>query len=199
MTVVAPARRSWLAALLLFSLGLNVGLLWHWSFGGGETSARSERSGELPSALPLGTEEPERLSAPPTRPVLPAARKALERMADELRLEGESRRRFLATQEEFFRRSRKERRRYRRARSELRQELVSGEADRARAERWVSQVADAQQQLELAFIDSYFATYELLDPEQQRAFLRFMTRIRDARRPVLDKAERRRRQPPARQ
>lgn len=192
--------RTWALPLLLFSLGVNVGLLWHWGVAGGgqkgpapiEPAERSTTPGQASLV-----EGPAQAPEPPNR--LPRRlRRAVERMADDLALDGDSRQAFLNLQEEFFLRSRSQRNRLRKARSQLRRELVRGGADRAQAEHWLAEVSDAQQQLELAFLDNYFATRDLLAPEQEKKFLRFMAGIRDARQQLLKKAEERQRRAPRR-
>ena len=143
-------RRWGLAIALLVSLGMNAGILatlWV-----GKARARSWAE----------------------RPRPEAAMPNLERFADRLELGGETRRRFLEIQSQFFATTRGERRRLQSLRSDLRRALAAGEPDRAAVDRVLAEMAEVQPRLDRALADNVLATRELLDPAQERRFLRHL-------------------------
>ncbi len=172
-------RRWWLWIVLLLSLGVNVGIL--------TTLAIDHlRRDDSPPAATAG------LSGRPGP--------RFQNLADRLGLEGERRERFLEIQRRAFESMREERQRLIGARLELRRELVSGSSDRPRIDARLAEVTAAQAALERALIDSLLETREVLDPEQQRMYLRFVEeRLRSSDVPPRDRRplrERQRRQRP---
>ena len=181
MSLSAVWKRFWWLPVLMLSLGINVGLVT------GRVLPSLGETDRTPAAEgPAGAEVSG--SGAEGRSGLPRPwRRALQRLATDFGLEGEARSRFMAAQQEFFQRSQDGRVRLHRARAELRRELSSSEPDRERSESLVREVAAAQQDLELAFVDNYFQTRALVGPGQEERFLRFMGRIRDARRELLER------------
>jgi Spy/CpxP family protein refolding chaperone len=171
-------KRWWLWIVLLLSLGVNVGIL---------TTLAVDHLRRDDAPLPASAGGPLR----------PGPR--FQNLADRLGLEGERRERFLAIQQRAFERMRAERQRLMGARLALRRELVSGSSDRARIDTLLAEVTAAQAALERALIDSLLETREVLDPEQQRMYLRFVEeRLRPGegaareRRPMRERPRRQR-------
>ena len=143
-------RRWGLAIALLLSLGMNVGILAMLWTG----KARGRPWMERPRAeAPIAN---------------------LERFADRLELEGETRRRFLEIQRRFFETTREERRRLQGLRAELRRALTARDPDRAAVDRILAEIAAVQPKLDRALADNVLATRELLAPAQERRFLRHL-------------------------
>jgi Spy/CpxP family protein refolding chaperone len=143
-------RRWGLAIALLLSLGMNAGILAMLWTG----KARGRQFMERPRAeAPLAN---------------------LERFADRLELEGETRQRFLEIQRRFFETTREERRRLQGLRAELRRALTDRDSDRAAVDRILAEMAAVQPRLDRALVDNVLATRELLPPTQERRFLRHL-------------------------
>ena len=183
-------KRWGLVWVLMLSVGLNFGLLVSWMV----AKSKSEHTGpavEQTEGDPghgsegvAGTLQRSDLGIAPRR-----LERIVGRMADELGLEGERREVFLGVQGEFFHRSVAGRDRLKAARAGLRRELTASSPDRARAEHWAGELGKAQSELEEAFVANYFSTRELLDPEQDRRFRRFMGRIHKMRRQLMEQGE----------
>lgn len=191
-------KRYWWLPVLMLSLGVNVGLVTG-RLGSEPARGASDpieaETPTVPSTEPSARSgprhtdpQPERFRRDLPRPV----HRALLRLAADFGLEGASSERFMDIQREFFRRSQDGRARLHRARADLRQELLSDAPDRQRAEAVVRRMSAAQQDMEGAFVDNYFQTRELLGPGQEQRFLRFMARIREARRDLAEARGRRR-------
>lgn len=177
----------WLA--LFLSVGFNLGLV---------VSRLTERPAQAPAEEPTPRAAPVHGAAPDTtqdamRPPEPAGDRAdrprqaprwleriIVRVADELGLHGAERERFFDLQREFFRRTIQARRLQRRHEVEVRRLLASGDADRARVEEALGQVVAAQRQVEVAFLDHYFAARELLDEQQMLRYRHFLGQLRRA-------------------
>ena len=150
-------KRWWLVILLLLSLGLNLGML-------------------LPR---LGGASKEPLDDPPaSEQRMPPI---LRRMANELRLQGETRQTFLSMQHEFFRQTREGREKVGRIQDELRREVVSRNPDRERVDRLLDELASTQAHLERVFVTHLLDSRELLDGRRERQFLRMMQHLRQRR------------------
>lgn len=146
-------RRWWLVLALLLSLGINVGIL---------------------AVLAI-----HRLRPPqPPQPLAPVAAAGVERLADHLGLEGAERRRFVELQREFFDATRQRRERMVRLRRELARELTSRSPDRRRVEEILAELAGTYAEVEGAFAHLVLDSREVLDPRQQRQYLRFLGRLR---------------------
>lgn len=157
-------KRWWLIILLLLSLGINVGFL----------ARQALRSGPPGGQPQISAEDDERQM----RELPPVFR----RLANELRLEGEERERFLDLQREFMRQTYGGRQEVSRLQRELRRELVARRPDRERIDQKLESLATAHFELEKIFVDHLLDTREMLKPRQERLFMRFMSRLREARR-----------------
>lgn len=177
-------KRWWVVIALLLSLGFNVGLLaalvggW-WSGGdggaggtGGEVVATdggpaAGDAGEWPHHARGSGAGPGPLAGPP-----------LERVADHLGLEGETRQRFLALQRDFVRDMAETRRRRAEVELELRSQLTAAEPDAARVDELTAAKAELVLAADRATVRTILETRRLLDPEQQRRYLRVLRRLR---------------------
>lgn len=101
----------------------------------------------------------------------------LDRLADHLGLAGEARRRFLERQRRFHQESLDVRFRLAEVRRELRRELAGPGPDRQRLDTLVRQAADLYLTLERALVSNVVDSRALLDPEQEREFLRILPRL----------------------
>ncbi|MCG8463076.1 MAG: hypothetical protein MI919_42885 [Holophagales bacterium] len=174
-------NRHWLVLALLLSVGINAGLiagklLWDRP-APVEDSVQPAAEESAPDQQPATAEQGD----VPVRAMPPRLRQGIERMADELQLEGESRDRFFEIQRHFFAATFEAEARRRRTEHLLRRELLETDPDPGRAEARLSELITAHRDLEQAFLDNYFSTHELLGPEQKRLFLRLMRRVRQVR------------------
>ena len=171
-------RRWWLVIALLVSLGVNAGIL--------ATLAASGRIGGPvrplagvpagpPGALGPAGEQGPRLPA--------AAGWRLERLADELGLAGEERERFVDLQRRMFQDGIALARERFALQAELRRELLAAEPDRERIETLIGEIAAVFTRLEENTASGILDTRELLDPEQERRYLRVVAQIRALRDP----------------
>lgn len=165
----------WLA--LLLSVGINVGILlalaagpggWPWSERPERTGAERTWDGPGPGARP----HVERMRRHHDRP-----HRHLGRVADRLGLEGEERERFVAIQEELLATVRDGRRRRAELHRELRAEMTASEPDRRRVDDLLAELSAVQAEMERAFAGAVLASRELLGPEQEEAYLRFLRRM----------------------
>lgn len=174
-------KRWWLMIVLLLSLGLNVGWIGHRLWSQHKASSRAASFAEL-----AGEDSADTLGPGSTRPgvgddeMRPMPR-LLERMADELHLEGDERTEFLQLQREYFRRSFRGRRSVADLHYQVRQEIMRQTADRQRVDRLLQQISELQLGLEQEFVDHLFASRQLLDGPRDRRFLRMMARWRKQR------------------
>lgn len=155
-------RRWGLALALLLSLGVNVGIL-------------------ATLAVRRAAPPPERPRPEEPRPMPPAAGEELPprviRLADRLGLEGEQRRRFVQLQGRFFVETVRLRTDQSEISRELRRELSASEPDRQRIEELTRASARIHLGLQQALAKNVIATREILDPEQERLFLDFISRL----------------------
>jgi Spy/CpxP family protein refolding chaperone len=165
-------RRNWLLLALLLSVGINCGLV-----GMGiarhrlmERGSRADR-GERPHGEHLRGDRPMDDRSPGGRPF------GGERLADRLELTGEARENFLRLQRELAERVHAARLGIEEARRGLRRELVSAEPDRTRVEELLSAIQREQDGLDRALVANVLAAREMLDPEAEREYLRFVERI----------------------
>jgi hypothetical protein len=166
--------RWWLVVLLLASVGLNVGLLAQRS----KVRAWAERTAVSgPNAPERSTGDAKVEGRRPAESSLPF----IERLADEVGLQGEPRRLFVERQRVFFDRTREVRQALRRQQRQFRERMLEPAADRAELERQLAELAASQQALEKAFVDNYFETRDLLDPEQRERFGKVVHRLRQLR------------------
>ncbi len=148
-------RRWWLWIALLLSAGLNLGLF---------------------SSLVI-----QRLRPPPPAPErggLAAVRTGIERFADRLHLDDETRRAFVDRHEQYLDAAREPRLRLARLRTELRLELTAAEPDRAKTERLIDEAAATYAELERGIAGLVLDVRGMLEPGEQREYLRFLERLR---------------------
>ena len=193
--------KQWLLVMvLLLSVGVNIGLLVGRVFPGrsGVESVTPGRAatGETATGQPAtGTlqEHDETQGTDPQAPRVDRAPRFVERMADELRLEEENRTRFIERQRHFFEQLLTVRARFGRLQAELRRELVVETPDRQRIDAVLEEIAAAHVALERSFVDNLLDTREILGPEQERRFIHFLRRLRqageDARRQIRDQMQ----------
>lgn len=164
-------KRRWLWIALMLSLGVNVGVVAMIL-----THRRAAQRFEQPRWTEAG------------RPAEPGGRAGnarqppLNAMADRLRLRGEARDRFLEVQGRFFAEVTNRRVELATLRQELRRELISPSPDRQRIDRIVERSGAATAALDAAFAENVLAVREILGPRQQRAYFRFLNRLRAGQR-----------------
>lgn len=106
----------------------------------------------------------------------------LRLLVDRLGLQGEQRVAFVRLQQQLARHVRAMQPGIQRAQTELYRELAAPTPDRQRIDEHIAFLARSNAQLERAFADTALRTRELLDPEQEQTYLRFLSRrIRVAR------------------
>lgn len=146
-------KRAWIWIALLLSVGVNIGVLASIAASRYRAEARIVR---------------QRPDGPPP----------FARMADYLELEGEVRDRFLDTQRELFETTRRQRQELESLRHELRSEAVSDNPDIERIDRLLNQASEVGRSLDRAMVESVLETRQLLNPEQQKRYLRILERLR---------------------
>ncbi|MFN7943213.1 MAG: periplasmic heavy metal sensor [Thermoanaerobaculia bacterium] len=145
-------RRWGLVVALLLSLGVNLGLI-------GMAVARRALAG--PSLVDRWSRG-ERVG---------------EMLADRLRLDGDRRERFLVVQRQLAAAVREHRLAMNDLRRDLRAELTGEVPDRARVDALVDRLAGHQAALDRAFVDSVFASRELLSGRELAEYLKFLDRF----------------------
>ncbi len=167
-------RRWGLVLALLLSLGVNVGILATLA----TQRAREETTAPLPAPAPPAFER-RPVDGPAARLLGPGGpQRRLQRLVEEMRLEGEEKRRFLQIQRRFFATSREERRALAELHRELRQELLAPAPRRARIDALVEQIGRSYAKLEGAMAANVVDSRAVLDGEQERLFLEFVRRLR---------------------
>jgi hypothetical protein len=151
-------RRWWLVIALLLSVGLNLGIL-------AAIAARKAQPG------PREPRPAEAMNPADDLPRLP-------RLADRLGLEGEERRRFIDIQWELFQKTGRLRLQRGEVHRELKRELTRDEPNRQRVNQLLGESARIHSAMERALVDSVLASRELLGPEQEEQYLRFVGRLR---------------------
>jgi len=101
----------------------------------------------------------------------------VERLADRLGLEGETRERFLAVQRRWFETLAETRRERERLTLELRRELAAELPDRARIAELVERLGEAYAAGEAATAEAVLDSRALLDPRQQELYGRFLRHL----------------------
>lgn len=155
-------RRWWLVIVLLLSVGLNLGIL------GAIVAARRGPRPEPREPRPAAE------AMNPAADPLPR----LPRLADRLGLEGEERRKFIDIQWDLFQKTARLRLQRGEVHRELKRELTGGEPDRQRVDQLLNESARIYRAMERALVDSVLASRGLLDPEQEREYLRFVGQLR---------------------
>ena len=167
-------RRWGLVLALLLSLGVNVGILATLA----TQRAREETTAPLPAPPPPPPFDRRPDDGPAARPGPGGPQRRLQRLVEEMRLEGEEKRRFLAIQRRFFETSREERRVLAELHRELRQELLAPAPRRARIDALVEQIGRSYAKLEGAMAANVVDSRAVLDGDQERLFLEFVRRLR---------------------
>jgi len=162
-------KRWWLVIALLLSLGANIGIL---------ASRAFQPRPAPPAALP----PPPDPMAPPDPLATPEGRMpVIQRMADELGLEGEKRAAFVEIQRTFFEQTLAARSRMARLQREVRGQVTAEEPDRDQLDEILVELSEAHTDLERAFVRNLLDSREILGPEQERRFMGFLRRLRHAR------------------
>jgi|CXWL01.1.fsa_nt_gi hypothetical protein len=110
----------------------------------------------------------------------PAVGLRLDRLSDELGLEGSPRERFNQIQREFLSSAWHVRGSLRIAEAEMRRELFAPEPDRARLAEIQGRIEASRSELETLLIDTVLRSRELLDPAQEAIYIRVIGRLRQA-------------------
>jgi Spy/CpxP family protein refolding chaperone len=147
-------RRWWVVLALLLSLGVNIGIL-------ATLAVHRWRS-----------------PPPPAERLRPDVVHRIARLADHLELEGEERQRFVEIQRRFFETTVRHTRGLARLRMQLRRELVKPEPDSGRVEVLVEELGRNYEGLEGSMAEAILESRRLLDAEQQRKYLRVLSRLR---------------------
>lgn len=119
---------------------------------------------------------------PTDRPIgqSPAVGFRLDRLADELGLEGTPRERFNQIQRDFLNSAWHVRGSLRIAEAEMRRELFAPEPDRTRLAEIQTRIEAARSELETLLVDTVLRSRELLDPAQEAIYIRVIGRLRQA-------------------
>jgi hypothetical protein len=169
-------NKSWVWVLLLLSLGVNVGILATIGVARLKGPGRFDpgRFDSQPfDARRGGQSADQRMPRERFKP-------PLDRMADNLELEGDSREEFLALQEEFFQRMIEHREALQTTRRQLRSEVVATEPDAEEIDGLLVELGTLHSGLERVMVDNVLATRSLLDGEQQQRYFHMLRRIREA-------------------
>lgn len=169
-------KRWWLVIALLLSLGVNVGIV--------ATRAWQSRPADDPAATappPGGEPTGERPAGEQPQSRDPRMPPFIYRMAEELGLAGEERETFVDRQRRFFEETLWAREELAHLQGELRREITAEEPDREKIDRLLEESGRAHETLERAFVDNLLDTRELLGPEQERRYLRFLVHLRGRR------------------
>ncbi|MDX1631252.1 MAG: periplasmic heavy metal sensor [Thermoanaerobaculia bacterium] len=154
-----------LFAILLLSIGLNVGLF----------------LGQVRSPVGSGTEVTagETVSSTPREPIRPRPPSAEgpRRLGERLGLSGEELEEFTAIQRQFLSRVTATRRERERIRRELRYELTAPEPDREAIESLIEDAARLATRMDRALAEHVLASRDLLEGEAETRYLRHLARL----------------------
>lgn len=169
---------------LLLSLGVNLGLVIGSLSKGRQQPVPAEETGETGKAGETGEEVPHDDRRPRREPP-----PMLQRMADDLGLEGELRQRFLGQQMRFLGSTLEGRRRLGELQNALRLEVTSEAPNRQRIDRLLQESARVHYHLEKTFVENLLAGREMLDDEQEKHYFEMLVRWRRGRetRRILDR------------
>jgi Spy/CpxP family protein refolding chaperone len=165
-------KRWWLIIALLLSVGVNIGILATLAtrrMGGPERQPPQPPAPREESAPPPGPEEEGEEAGEPPR---------ASRLADHLGLEGEPRRRFLDLQQRFFEQTVSLRRHMAETQREVRLELMSREPDQRKIDALLQDSSRDFLSLEQALAKNVVESREILNPQQEKEFLRFVATLR---------------------
>jgi Spy/CpxP family protein refolding chaperone len=162
-------KRWWLVIVLLLSLGVNVGivaaLVGHRWIGEISGTGKSKEKPPDGQAIPL----PNGQEGVPQRVV---------RLADQLGLEGDQRRKFISLQGGFFADTLKLRTDQAETQRELRRELAAPVPSQARIDSLLQESGNTFMALEKAMAQNVVESRKLLKPDQERKFLKLLARLR---------------------
>jgi Spy/CpxP family protein refolding chaperone len=161
-------KRWWVIIALLLSVGVNVGIL----------ATLATRRMSRPQPPPPPREEPAPPAGPEDEGQETGGPPRASRLADRLGLEGEPRRRFLDLQQQFFEQTVRIRLHMVETQREVRRELMSPEPDRQKIDTLLQDSARDFLSLEQALAKNVVESREILNPEQEREFLRFVATLR---------------------
>jgi hypothetical protein len=156
--------RWWLVIALLLSVGLNVGIL----------AAIGARRAATPGPQGARPENQADAAKPANNDPVPR----LARLADRLKLEGETRRKFLDIQWNLYQETTRLRLDLGEVHRALRRELTRPDADRQRVEGLLAESSRLYLALERSLVNNVFATRELLGPEKEAEYLKVVGRLR---------------------
>ena len=159
-------KKPWIWVVLLLSLGVNIGIL--------ATIGVSRFKG--PPKIERGLWDSPRREHPMRRELAPP----VDRMADALELEGETRDEFIALQEQFFRGMVEQRAGLETMRRDLRTEVMAEEPDEERIDELLTELGKRQVNLDRMFVENVLKSRTLLGPEQQKRYLQMLRRVREA-------------------
>jgi len=161
-------RRWWLVIGLLLSVGVNAGVLATLAAHrfGAEKQPKPQKPAEKPIPLP---------NVPNAQPGEP---QRIIRLADRLGLEGEQRKRFIRLQGSFFAETVRLRTEQAETQRELRRVLAAPQPDRQRIESLLQESGRSFVELERAMAENVMSSRRLLNPEQEREFLRLVASLR---------------------
>jgi Spy/CpxP family protein refolding chaperone len=156
--------RWWLVIALLLSVGLNVGIL----------AAIGARRAAMPGPQEGRPQNQADAAKPANNDPVPR----LARLADRLKLEGETRRKFLDIQWNLYQETTRLRLDLGEVHRALRKELTRPDADRQRVEALLTESSRLYLALERSLVNNVFATRELLGPEKEAEYLKVVGRLR---------------------
>jgi Spy/CpxP family protein refolding chaperone len=159
-------KRWWLAIALLLSLGVNAGIVAALMARRWEANRPQKPAAEKPISLPKGQDGQ---GGMPQRVI---------RLADQLGLEGDQRRRFISLQGSFFAETLRLRTDQAETQRELRRALSAPNPDQAHIQTLLQESGHVFLALEQALAKNVLDSRRLLNPEQERKFLKILGRLR---------------------
>jgi hypothetical protein len=163
--------RWWLVIGLLLSVGLNVGIL-------AAIGVRRATAPERPAAQEQGPGQ----GQGPANPANPANANdpvpRLTRLADRLKLEGETRRKFIDIQWNLYQETTRLRLDLGEIHRSLRREMTLPNPDRPRVDALLADSSRTYLALEKSLVDNVFTTRALLGPEKEAEYLKVVGRLR---------------------
>jgi Spy/CpxP family protein refolding chaperone len=165
-------KRWWLVIALLLSLGVNAGIVAALMVRRWSADRPQKTAAEKPAALPnnqSGQGGQGGQGGVPQRVI---------RLADQLGLEGDQRRRFISLQGGFFAETLRLRTDQAETQRELRRALSAPNPDQARIQALLQESGHVFLALEQALAKNVLDSRRLLNPEQERKFLKILGRLR---------------------
>jgi Spy/CpxP family protein refolding chaperone len=162
-------KRWWLVIALLLSLGVNAGIVAALMVRRWSADRPQKPAAEKPAALPNNQNGQGGQGGVPQRVI---------RLADQLGLEGDQRRRFISLQGSFFAETLRLRTDQAETQRELRRALSAPNPDQARIQTLLQESGHVFLALEQALAKNVLDSRRLLNPEQERKFLKILGRLR---------------------